>query len=39
VPNDPGLVGRDFYLQAFAPDPAQAQGWALSNGLRLRIGG
>lgn len=38
VPADPGLVGRDFYLQAFAPDPLQSAGWALSHGLRLRIG-
>ncbi|RMH02273.1 MAG: hypothetical protein D6702_09290 [Planctomycetota bacterium] len=38
VPNDGGLVGREFFLQAFAPDAGQAQGWALSHGLRLRIG-
>ncbi|MBL7009394.1 MAG: hypothetical protein ISR76_10375 [Planctomycetes bacterium] len=38
IPNDPGLVGRDFYLQAFVHDSSQPQGWALSHGLRIRIG-
>ncbi len=38
IPGGPGMVGREYFLQAFVPDPAQTQGWALSNGLRLVIG-
>lgn len=38
LPNLPGLVGQDRYLQAAVRDAAQAQGWAMSHGMRARIG-
>jgi len=38
VPNNPVFAGREYFLQAFVQDPAQPQGWALSHGLRIRIG-
>lgn len=38
VPDDPALVGDEFYFQAGAFDPDQVQGRALSNGLRAVVG-
>jgi len=38
IPNDAGLVGQEFYLQAGAVDPSQPQNVALSHGLRALVG-
>lgn len=38
IPNAPALIGAERFLQAAVRDPAQVQGWALSHGLRARIG-
>jgi len=38
IPNLPALVGQERFLQAAVADPAQPQGWALSQGLRAVIG-
>jgi len=38
VPPNSGLVGEERFLQAGAQDPAQPNGWALSNGLRAVVG-
>ena len=35
VPNNPNLVGKSLFFQAFADDALQPQGLALSNGLRV----
>ena len=37
IPDNPTLAGLSVYLQAFAPDGAQPQGFAFSNGLELRF--
>lgn len=40
VPGGLALLGWEFTLQAVAQAPAaNAGGWIVSNGLRLRIGG
>lgn len=38
VPDIPGLVGQERYLQAGAEDATQPSGWALSHGLRAVVG-
>ena len=38
IPNDTGLVGQEFYLQAGAVDMSQVEGRALSDGLRAVVG-
>ncbi|KAA3604283.1 MAG: hypothetical protein DWQ01_22655 [Planctomycetota bacterium] len=37
IPNDPGLVGTSFYLQAAGADFSLPEGWAFSHGLQLTI--
>lgn len=39
LPNNPALIGQERFLQATMADPAQPQGWALSQGLRALVGG
>ncbi len=38
LPGNPALVGVERYLQAVLQDGAKAGGWAMSHGLRARLG-
>ncbi len=38
IPDVPGLVGQERFLQAGAEDANQPNGWALSHGLRAVVG-
>ncbi len=38
VPNNPSLVGSEFFLQLAARDSRQPLGWAMSHGLRAVVG-
>ena len=38
VPNNAALLGLDLFFQALTPSALAPQGFALSRGLRLRIG-
>lgn len=38
IPNDPGLAGKSFFLQAVSTDPGAAKGRSFTQGLRVTIG-
>lgn len=38
IPSDPAFDGLQLYAQAASPDVSRAQGWGLSNGLRVTFG-
>jgi hypothetical protein len=38
MPDDPGIVGVDIYLQAVCADAGAPFGWSMSNGLKETIG-
>jgi len=39
VPNDPGILGAQAFLQAYSVQPGSTSSWIVaSNGLQLTIG-